>query len=235
MDVPLVKYIAQAGIASRRKSEELIRNKGVKVNGKMIQDPAFRINPTIDSVFALQRTINPQKKQIYLLLNKPKNIVATTKDDQGRKTVLDLVSTPERIYPVGQLDTDSTGLLVLTNDGDLANHLTHPRFQIPKTYELTLSGDIADDIVEKFKTGVLLEDGMSKAMEISVVGKENGSTKLHLVLHEGRKRQLRRMCETLHLHVVALHRIGLGPIQLGNLPFGKTRPLTEVEIKLLKS
>lgn len=234
MDVPLVKYIAQAGIASRRKSEELIRNRVVKVNGKIIQDPAFRINPTIDTVFALGKTIDPQKKQIYLLLNKPKNIVATTKDEQGRKTVLDLVSTPERIYPVGQLDTDSTGLLLLTNDGEIANYLTHPRYNVTKTYELTLSGDISEEVIEQLRKGVMLEDGMGKVAEISLLGKENGSTKLTVVLHEGKKRQVRRMCEALHLHVVGLHRTAIGPIQIGKLAPGKTRMLTPQEIAELK-
>lgn len=232
----IAKFMAAAGIASRRKSEEIIRQGHVKVNGKIIYDPATNVEPEEDVVLVDGRKIEAPDEKIYIMLNKPLGCVSTCQDDRGRKTVLDYVKDVDsRIYPIGRLDFTTEGLLLLTNDGDLANKLTHPSHEVTKRYYCVVNSMVTPDEVEKLQKGVFIEGGKTAPARIKIMKATPERTELTITIHEGRNRQVRRMFETLEKEVVFLKRISVGQLNLGNLKKGEYRLLEQSEIDYLKS
>lgn len=226
------------GIASRRKIDEITSSHRITINNQ-IAVLGDKVNPDTDTVTVDKKIIPPHPQQlVYYLLNKPKYVLSTTSDDRGRDTVLNYVPKDIRVFPVGRLDYESTGLLLLTNDGDLSLRLTHPRYHLPKTYLLTFIGKITPDKLDQFRHGVVLDDSpageKTAPAEIQILPSEFNQAKMTITLYQGKKRQIRRMCSALHLHPVDLHRLSIGPVNLGNLAPGKYRPLTSEEIYALK-
>ena len=234
-DVRLQKFLAEQGVASRRKSEELIAAGKVKVNGHVAQI-GQKINPRKDLVTVGKQKITNVKnrKMIYIMLHKPRGYVTTVSDDQNRKTVMDLVSDiDERIYPVGRLDKDSEGLLILTNDGSFTNAMTHPSHNYAKVYRVTVRPKVSDEILYNLRNGIEIEGKKTAPCEVTVLTTEENRVVLEFILKEGRNRQIRKMCESQGLEVARLKRTAIGPIKLGMLPQGKYRELSEQEIKKL--
>lgn len=223
----LQKELAARGVASRRKAEELILAGRVMVNGKIIRTLGVKVEPA-DKIQVDGKTIS-KEPLAYLLLNKPPGYVTTAKDPQGRPTVLDLIISPFRLFPVGRLDYDTRGLLLLTNDGELANILTHPRHGVEKTYRAKVHGLPTTGELDKLKRGIRLSDGPTKPAKVRMVGRQKENAILELTIGEGRKRQVRRMCQAIGHGVIELTRISFGPLHLGSLPLGATRELTEQE------
>ncbi|NLT96234.1 MAG: rRNA pseudouridine synthase [Clostridia bacterium] len=231
----LQKFLAHAGVASRRSCEELILQGRVKVNGKVITALGTKIDPQKDIVEIDGKRVKKEEKKVYVLLNKPAGYVTTSKDPQGRPTVLDLIKDiNERIYPVGRLDYETEGLLLLTNDGELSFRLTHPKYKVEKVYQALVKGIPDESDLEKLRKGIRLEDGITHPAKVKILQKGSNSTLLELIIHEGRNRQVRRMCEAINHPVLSLKRIKIGFLSLGSLPKGKFRPLTPEEVKLLK-
>lgn len=231
----LQKFLAECGVASRRKSEELIINGHVKVNGRKASI-GDKINPKKDLVTVRGKRILAKDagSKRYIMLYKPRGYITTMSDELGRKTVADLVSNiPERVFPVGRLDKDSEGMLIMTNDGGFANTVTHPSKHIPKTYRLTVRGKINDDQVTALMTGVELDGKMTLPADVVVLIANDERSVLEMTIREGRNRQIRRMCESLSLEVARLKRIKIGTVKLGMLKVGKWRDLTEKEVKAL--
>ena len=230
----LHKVLARAGVASRRKCEELIAAGRVRVNGQTVAEPGRKVDPEHDCIEVDGQPIALPGEHIYLLLNKPAGYVSTVHDPQGRPTVVDLVHVPERLYPVGRLDMDSEGLLLLTNDGDFAQRLTHPSFEHEREYHLWVDGQPTPHTLQRLREGIELEDGFTWPAEVTVLRQEAGGTWLRFVIHEGRKRQLRRMCQTVGHPVRRLIRVRMGPLTLGDLQPGQYRPLSDQERVLLR-
>lgn len=231
----IIKYLANLGVASRRKVEQLIREGLVVVNGQVVSNPALIINPEKDEIKIDGKKIEGNPTLIYVALNKPKGIISTASDEQGRRTVLDLVKVKERVYPVGRLDEDSSGLILLTNDGALANYLTHPRYEIPKTYQVAVTGRITSGRLNKLHQGVVLKEGKTAPAEIQILNTRSKQTLLEITIHEGWNHQVRRMCGVIGLNVSALKRVAIGTLWLGDLKWGEWRYLTVEEVKKLKS
>ena len=229
----LAKHLAHAGVASRRASEQLIFGGRVTVDGETVTDPARDVTGSERIEVDGERIGGTPVVRVVYALYKPHGVVSTAADTHGRPTVVDLVRTPgdRRLYPVGRLDADSTGLILLTDDGDLAHKLTHPSFGVPKTYRVTVGGPtLRDGVIKRLRDGVELEDGMTAPAEARrISGRE-----LELTIHEGRKRQVRRMCDVVGQPVRELRRIGFGPLALGNLKEGQSRRLTPGEIDVLR-
>jgi 23S rRNA pseudouridine2605 synthase len=222
----LAKYLAHAGTASRRASEEIIRSGRVTVNGDPVTDPATDV--TNDDRIELDGTAIDKEPRVVYMLHKPKGVVSTASDTHGRPTVTDLISSSKRLYPVGRLDRDTTGLILLTNDGELANRLMHPSYEVPRTYRAKVDGAVKETDLTRLREGVDLEDGKTSPASVRRVGDE-----IELTIHEGRKRQVRRMLEEIGKPVVELERIALGPLRLGNLKRGNYRELTPAEVERL--
>lgn len=234
-EVRLQKFLAEQGVASRRKSEELIRAGKVKVNGHPAEI-GQKINPRKDLVTVGKQKITSVKnrKMIYIMLHKPRGYVTTVSDEQNRKTVMDLVSDiDERIYPVGRLDKDSEGLLILTNDGSFTNAMTHPSHNYAKIYRVTVRPKVTDELLYNMRNGIEIDGKKTAPCEITVLTKEENRVVLEFILKEGKNRQIRKMCESQGLEVARLKRTAIGPIKLGMLPQGKYRELSEQEIKKL--
>lgn len=234
-EMRIQKYLASCGVASRRKAEELVAQGLVKINGKPAQI-GDKVDPGYDKVEVKGQWVRPEKKKIYVMLYKPEGIVTTSSDEQGRGTVLDLVKDiQERIYPVGRLDMNTQGLLFLTNDGEFANQITHPKNKIEKTYLAHVKGgELSYEELKKLRRGVELEDGMTQPARVDVAEVyEDGTTLLKIVIHEGRNRQVRRMLEAVGHPVLQLKRSEIGGVSLGNLPYGKWRHLKPGEIERL--
>jgi 23S rRNA pseudouridine2605 synthase len=229
--VRLAKYIANCGVASRRHAERLVTSGRVQVDGKRVVDPARAVDER-NEVRVDGRPIAPERHE-YHLLNKPVGVVATAHDPQGRLKVTDLVPSSARLYPVGRLDAETSGLILLTNDGELANRLTHPSFEIEKVYRATVQGSLAERTLRALQSGVELEEGRTAPAKVRVVEEGRGTTVLELVIHEGRKRQVRRMCESVGHRVIELERIRFGPLEIGTLGLGDSRPLEPEEIERL--
>jgi len=231
--VRLAKHLAHAGVASRRASEQLIFGGRVTVDGETVTDPARDVTGSERIEVDGERIGGTPIVRVVYALYKPHGVVSTASDTHGRPTVVDLVRTPgdRRLYPVGRLDADSTGLILLTDDGDLAHKLTHPSFGVPKTYRVTVGGPpLRDGVIKRLRDGVELEDGRTAPAEARrISGRE-----LELTIHEGRKRQVRRMCDVVGQPVRELRRIGFGPLALGNLKEGQSRRLTPSEIDVLR-
>ncbi|MCZ7545500.1 MAG: rRNA pseudouridine synthase [Anaerolineae bacterium] len=229
------KLLARAGIGSRRHCEELIRQGRVTVNGRVVK-LGDRADPDADVVIVDGERVRISPTFTYVMLNKPRGVVSTTtaQRQETRPTVLDLVDTPARLYPVGRLDAESEGLVLLTDDGDLANQLTHPRYGHTKTYHVLVSGRPTEETLSAWRRGVVLEGVRTLPADIKVVRVENDNTWLEMVLREGRKRQVREMCAALGHPVRRLVRTHIGPLALGNLRTGVWRELTPEEVAQLK-
>ena len=227
--------MAEQGIASRRKSEELIAQGKVKVIGH----PASlgdKINPYKDLVTVKGEKVTHVKKRkmVYIMLHKPRGYVTTVSDDRGRKTVMDLIpDIKERVYPVGRLDRDSEGLLILTNDGVFTNCMTHPSHEYSKVYRVTVRPAVNDEILNNLRTGIVLDGKKTAPAEVTVLTQEEGRVVLEFIIHEGRNREIRRMCESQGLEVARLKRTAIGSLKLGMLGQGKYRELSEQEVKKL--
>ncbi|MEX1112990.1 MAG: pseudouridine synthase [Patescibacteria group bacterium] len=228
----LGKFIATAGAASRRRAVELVKAGKVRVDGRVVTDPAVVVPPraTVTLDGAPVRRQPPR----YYLLHKPLGVISTATDPQGRRTVIDLVPRDARVYPVGRLDADSSGLMLLTNDGELANRLMHPRHGVPKTYRAVVEGAVSDRALERLSRGVRLRDGKTQPAVVRRLGRAAGGTRLEIVIKEGRNRQVRRMCEAVGHPVTKLTRVKFGPLVLGRLRKGQCRPLTSAEQKRLQ-
>lgn len=234
-EVRLQKFMAECGVASRRKSEELIEMGKVKVNGH-VAHIGDKINPKKDLVTVRGKKINKVDRMYYIMLNKPRGYVTTVSDELGRKTVMDLIDVKARIYPVGRLDKDSEGLLILTNDGSFANALTHPKHNYAKVYRVTVRPSVNDEILDKLRNGIEIDGRKTASCDVNIVTEEEGRVVLEFILREGRNRQIRKMCEAVNLEVARLKRISIGPVKLGMLQSGKSRELTDNEVrKLLRS
>ncbi len=229
----LNKYLANLGVASRRDIKILLKQQIVTVNGERIKESGFRIDPKKDDIRVNGKKIK-QPELVYFLLNKPKGVVSTTADEYGRKNVTSLIPTKERIYPVGRLDKETTGLLILTNDGELTNALIHPKYHVNKVYRLKVEGKISVEQLCALRNGVLLDDGITSPARVSITRETHVFTLCEMTIYEGRNRQIRRMCETVGLRLVNLQRINFGPLSLGSLGEGKYRKLTTDEIAVLK-
>lgn len=234
-EVRLQKFMAEQGVASRRKSEELILAGKVKVNGHVAQI-GMKINPRKDLVTVGKQKLTNVKnrKMVYIMLNKPRGYVTTMSDELGRKTVMDLL--PDfgvRIYPVGRLDKDSEGLLLLTNDGSFTNCMTHPSHEYAKVYRVTVRPSVDDNILYNLRNGIEIDGRVTAPCEVTVLTEEENRVVLEFVLHEGRNRQIRKMCESQGLEVARLKRISIGPIKLGMLKQGDYRELSEQDVKKL--
>jgi 23S rRNA pseudouridine2605 synthase len=232
--IRLDKYLSSNGFVSRRGVEKFLQENTVLINGSKAKEPGERLDPEKDHILINgKKIIKPN--YVYIALNKPIGVVSTAADERGRPTVISLVKTKERVYPVGRLDQDSRGLMLLTNDGDLTYHLTHPKFHIDKTYIVTVQGNVALDKLTRLRKGIRLEEGVTSPADIAIIKQSETETVLRFVIHEGWKRQIRRMLEAVKLKVIDLQRVSIGPLQLGNLGEGKHRNLTPKEVEELKA
>jgi 23S rRNA pseudouridine2605 synthase len=229
--VRLAKYLAHAGIASRRRAEDLVREGRVSVGGIIVRDPARDVDDSSGVAVDGRRVAGAEPHEIWAL-HKPAGVVSTVRDTHGRRTVLDLLPrTAGRLYPVGRLDADTTGLILLTNDGELANRLTHPSFEVPKTYRVKVARPpVREPALHALRNGVELEDGMTAPALVRRLHPDE----LDITIHEGRKRQVRRMCDAVGHPVREIQRIAFGPLRLGSLPRGQARPLTPAEAQRLR-
>ncbi len=234
--IRLQKYMAACGVASRRACEEIIAAGRVTVGGKNVCELGTSVDPDYDEVFVDGKKISLPNKKYYIMLNKPQGYITTSSDQFGRPTVLDLVADiKERLYPVGRLDYDTQGLLLLTNDGDFAQRLTHPKFEKSKTYRAVVRGFVSEQNSRLLAKGVIIDGKKTAPAKVKTAHKDDGTTQITLTIHEGRNRQVRKMCSSIGHEVISLKRIAIGDIILGNLPKGKWRHLNPVEInKLLK-
>ena len=233
----LQKFLAQNGVASRRKAEDLISAGRVAVNGQTVTAMGTKIDPFSDTVTLDGRSVSSGGKLVYVILHKPEGVITSVSDPQKRPVVMKYVKdVPERIFPVGRLDFDSSGLLLLTNDGDLAQILTHPRHEVPKTYIATLQGIPNRRQLLEFKEGIDIEGSVTAPAEIEVIRRKYPhSCTVRISIHEGRNRQIRKMCAAIGCPVVQLKRVSIGKLHLGNLPRGQYRHLTKAEVRNLKN
>lgn len=232
----LQKYLARCGVASRRDAEELIASGSVTVNGQTVTEMGIKVNPKTDRVQVAGRAVSPVDEFIYIAFNKPRGVVTTASDPQGRKTVVSLIKGPKsRIFPVGRLDYDTQGLLLLTNDGDVSHALTHPSHLVEKTYLAEVAGKVNSDDLKRLSQGVELEDGPTSPAKVRLVATSGPYCVVELKIHEGRNRQVRRMCQAIGHPVRGLIRTKFGPIALGPLSEGKWRYLAKDEIEQLKA
>ena len=230
----LQRYLARSGVASRRACEQLIVAGRVSVNGSPVRELGTSVDGDQDRVEVDHRPVRPVQTHTYVALNKPIGVVSTASDPKGRPTVVDLVSHPRRIYPVGRLDTDSEGLLLLTDDGDLAMRLTHPRYGVEKEYRALVRGTVDDATITELSRGVVLDGRPTAPAHFDVDGRDASGTWLRVTIHEGRNRQIRRMAEAVGLEVVRLVRVRIGPLRLGRLLSGAWRTLTTAEVAALQ-
>lgn len=234
-EIRLQKYMADAGIASRRKCEQYILEGKVQVNNNIVMELGTKINPNKDIIKFNDKEIKRVQKNIYILLNKPIGYVTTVKDQFSRPTVLDLLKgISERVIPVGRLDMYTSGALILTNDGDFVYKVTHPKHQIEKTYVATIKGIIDNDSINKLKNGVKIEDYITKPAKVKILKTdvEKNISRVQIIIHEGKNREVRKMCEAVGYKVIALHRSKIGKIDVKDLKIGEWRYLSEKEINL---
>ena len=233
--IRLQKYLAECGVASRRKSEELILQGKIKVNEIVIKELGTKINPEKDKVEYNNKIIQKENEPVYILLNKPIGYVTTVKDQFDRDTVLDLVRTDKRLVPVGRLDMYTSGALILTNDGDFVYKVTHPKHEITKTYNVTIRGCVKNEEVEQLRQGVDIGDYITKQAKVKIlkIDEEKNISRLEITIHEGKNRQVRKMCGSIGRKVLALHRSKIGDIDVRDLKVGSWRFLTKKEIEKL--
>ena len=235
--VRLQKYIAMSGAASRRAAEAMIEEGRVSVNGTVVRELGTKVEIGADSVSLDGKKIKPEIKKYYIMLNKPVGYVSTVNDQFDRPTVIDLIGEEikARVFPVGRLDYDTEGLLLLTNDGDFTYEVTHPKFHMNKTYVVTLKGGITVKGINALRRGITIEDYKTSPAEVEILSAEKGETVIKITIHEGKNRQVRKMMEAVGCKVTGLKRIAVGDVVLGNLPLGRWRYLTSHEISRLKS
>lgn len=232
-DIRLQKYLSECGVASRRKAEEMISQGKVKVNGK-ISKIGDKINPKKDEVYVCGKKIIKNKHKYYIMLHKPRGFITTMDDEMNRKCVAELIKDVQaRVYPVGRLDRESEGLLLMTNDGEFANAMTHPKKHVPKTYRVTVRPSINEEQITAMTVGMMIDGKKTAPAEVTVVSKEENRVVLQIVLYEGRNRQIRKMCEELNLEVARLKRTAVGSVKLGMLQQGKWRNLSDEEVHKL--
>jgi 23S rRNA pseudouridine2605 synthase len=229
----LQKFLAQAGVASRRKGEQLIQEGRVTVNGRIVTQLGTKVNPAVDEVRVDGQRVQVAGRHVYILLNKPRGVLSVMEDPRGHKALGDLIQVPQRIFPVGRLDATSEGLVFLTDDGELANLLTHPRYEHEKEYRVLVNGLPSNETLDTWRRGVVLEGQRTAPAEVEVARKDKDSTLLRVIMREGRKRQLREVAALLGHPVRQLLRVRLGPLQLGTLKPGEWRHLSEREVEEL--
>lgn len=235
MEERLQKFIANSGFCSRRKAEEYITNGFVKVNGNTVRELGTKINPDKDEVMVKNQRMEKVNKKIYVLLNKPIGYVTTTKEQFGRDMVTDLINIKEKLLPVGRLDMYTSGALILTNDGEFIFKVTHPKYEIEKTYNVTIRGEITEDEIEKLRNGIQIDDYVSGKAKVKIlkIDKEKGNSRVEITIHEGKNREVRKMFSALDKKVLALHRSKIEDISVKNLKLGEWRYLSDSEVKSL--
>lgn len=230
----LQKFLANNGVCSRRKAEEYILNGDVKVNGKVITELGTKINPEKDEVTFRGKVICQNlEEKVYILLNKPIGYVTTTKDQFHRDTVLDLVKVKEKVLPVGRLDMYTSGAIILTNDGDFIYQVTHPKYEIEKTYNVTIKGIVTEQEIERLKSGVKIEDYVTGKAKVKIlkIDQEKDISRIEITIHEGKNREVRKMCSAIDKKVLALHRSKIGNIPVKDLKLGTWRYLSKKEVE----
>lgn len=235
MEERLQKYMARCGVASRRKCEEIITSGRVKVNDIVVNELGAKIDCKIDVVSVDDKIVKPEENKVYIMLNKPEGYVSTVKDEKDRNTILDLVKVEERVYPIGRLDYDTSGLILLTNDGEVYNKIIHPRVAIDKVYIALVKGIPDNEKIHRFEKGINIGDYVTAPGNCEIIKRYDNSCELKIIIHEGKNRQVRRMCDAIGHPVIALKRVSIGSIKLGSLPKGKWRFLSEKELEFLKS
>jgi 23S rRNA pseudouridine2605 synthase len=234
MEERLQRVLAHAGVASRRTAEQLVLEGRVAVNGQIVRTLGVKVDAACDQLTVDGRPVALAAALVYLALNKPRGYVSTLHDERGRRTVRDLLDTPSRVYPVGRLDADSEGLLLFTNDGKLALHLTHPRYGVPKEYRALVQGLPDSGALARLRDGIDLEEGRTAPARVTVISTDRGRSWVSVELKQGWKRQVRRMLEAVGHPVERLIRTRVGSVVLGDLPRGAVRPLTAVEVETLR-
>lgn len=234
MEERLQKYMARCGVASRRKCEEIILLGKVKVNNKIVTELGYKIDVDNDKVIVDNKLIKPEEKKVYIALNKPEGYVSTVKDEKGRKTIIDLIKIEERVYPIGRLDYDTSGLILLTNDGDIYNKIIHPREEKNKIYIATIKGTPTKEEIERFENGINIDGYTTAKASFKVIKNNSDCSEVKIIIHEGKNRQIRKMCEAIKHPVLKLKRIQIGDIKLGDLPKGKWRFLDDEELNYLR-
>ena len=234
-EIRLQKFLAEGGIASRRKAEELILEGKIKVNGQVVTELGTKINPEQDIVEFDGKKVTIEEEKVYILLNKPIGYVTTSKDQFSRDTVLDLVKVKQRIVPVGRLDMYTSGALILTNDGDFVYKITHPKHEIEKTYNVTIRGNVNNEDLEKIRSGLIIDEYKTSPAKARILKREEEKniTRVEVIIHEGRNRQVRKMFELIGKSVIALHRSKIGNIAVKDIKLGSWRYLTQKEIETL--
>lgn len=233
--IRLNKYMADCGVGSRRSCDKIIAENRVKVNRKPVSELGYMINEFNDTVTVDGKKITPKNKNVYIILHKPKGYATTVKDEKGRKTVMELVDVKTRVYPVGRLDYDTEGLLIMTNDGDLTYKLTHPKYEVTKKYIARVEGDITDGQLDELRRGVVIDGKKTAPAGVTLLEKNDEGCKIELAIHEGRNHQVKKMFEAIGKQVVFLKRTEMGEIRLGGLSRGKWRYLNEKELNYLKN
>lgn len=228
------KYMARCGVASRRKCEEIVSFGRVKVNGESITSPVM-IDDEVDIIEFDGVVIKPEEKKVYIIINKPTDIITSVKDQFDRKTVIDLIDVEERIFPVGRLDYDTSGILLLTNDGDITFKMSHPSHEIEKIYVAEVLGNFTEKEIRQFESGLQIEDYVTSPSKIKIMSENKDVSIVEITIHEGRNRQVRKMCEKIGHPVLRLKRIGFGELNVNDLKMGEWRYLTDEEISYLKS
>ena len=230
------RFLSLSGVCSRRKADLLIKEGKIKVNGRVIREVGIKVNPLEDVITVNGKVVNLQNK-VYYILNKPPGYLTTMGEDiKGRRTVRELIkSIPERVYPVGRLDYNSEGLIILTNDGEMAHRILHPSFHLNKVYHVVVKGEVSPSLLNKMRKGVMLDDGFIKPDALKIIKREPDRTYMEMVVHEGRKRIVRRFFKKFNREVVRLIRVQIGNIRLGDLKKGRFRRLTDQEVEGLKS
>lgn len=235
MEERLQKYMARCGVASRRKCEEIILDGRVKVDGVVVTELGIKVNGNVSKVLLDDKEINLEEVKRYIMLNKPEGYITTVKDEKNRKTILDIVNVDERIYPIGRLDYDSSGLLLLTNDGDIYNNIIHPRSVIDKVYIAEVKGIFTDEEMNKFKGGVDIGGYITSDSNIEIIKTMRDTCKVKISIHEGKNRQIRKMCLALGHEVITLKRTAIGRLTLKDLDKGQWRELSLDEVNYLKN
>lgn len=232
MEERLQKYLSNQGIAARRKCEEFILDGRVKVNGEVVTELGTKINPEVDKIEFDGKEVNKEEKRVYILLNKPIGYVTTAKDQFDRPTVLDLVKVKEKVLPVGRLDMYTSGALILSNDGDFINKVTHPKNEIEKTYTVTVKGIVNDEDVKRLSQGVKIDDYVSGKAKVKILktDEEKNISRLAITIHEGKNREVRKMCEAIGKKVLALHRRSVAGLDVKNMQIGTWRYLSAKEV-----
>lgn len=234
--VRLQKFLARAGVASRRASEKLIEAGRISVNGQVVTELGTKVDPEADEVRLDGAPVRKAAEAVTLMLNKPAGYLTSMKDPQGRPCVAQLVPLDEfpALYPLGRLDYDTTGLLLFSTDGELGNAVLHPSHHVDKTYRALVKGKPSEAALDRLRSGVVLDDGPTQLAEVRLAGRKGKNAYVEIIIHEGRKRQVKRMCEAIGHPVLQLHRASFGPLELGDLPEGKYRVLSEQEVAALE-